>query len=284
MPELERILQNTAGTISQQWYEDGVAVDPGTVTVTITRADGTPVVTAAATTGTGTGARSYAVSTAQTAQLDRLTLTWASTSKGTLTGYLEVVGGFLFSLADMRALEPLNNTTKYPTATLIATRTLAEQAFEDVAGVAFVPRYTRETVQGGYSHTDLLLSWQRVTAVRSVSIDGVAMDLSNVQVRPDGRLNLYLGWTAYTVFPFINAVTVGYEHGYPVTPARVARAVLLLARSWLMSGPIDDRASTFTSVDGGTYSLVTPGRGGSVFGIPEVDATVQQYGAPAGVF
>jgi hypothetical protein len=154
-----------------------------------------------------------------------------------------------------------------------------------VCGVAFVPRYTLETVQGSPARTDLLLSWQRVRSVRSVVIDGVTVSpLSNVQVRPDGRLYLYLGWTAYTVFPYINAVTVGYEHGYTSTPARISRAALMLARSWLVAGPVDDRASTFASVDGGTYSLVTAGRAGSLFGLPEVDAAVQQYGMSSGVF
>jgi hypothetical protein len=44
--EFERILQLTPGTLTQQWYEDGAAVDPGTVTVGITRADGTTLVAA----------------------------------------------------------------------------------------------------------------------------------------------------------------------------------------------------------------------------------------------
>jgi hypothetical protein len=57
-----------------------------------------------------------------------------------------------------------------------------------------------------------------------------------------------------------------------------------LARSWLVSGPVDDRASTFNAgADGGTYSLVVPGRGGSYFGLPEVDATVQEYNLRLGV-
>jgi hypothetical protein len=55
VPDVERILQLTPGTLSQQWYEDGAAVDPGTVTVGITRADGTTLVAA----GTGTTGRGH---------------------------------------------------------------------------------------------------------------------------------------------------------------------------------------------------------------------------------
>jgi hypothetical protein len=82
MPELERILQNTPGSVSKQWYEDGTAVDPGTVTVDITRADGTVVASDASVSGTGTAARTLALTTTHTGLLDRLTLTWVSSDKG----------------------------------------------------------------------------------------------------------------------------------------------------------------------------------------------------------
>jgi hypothetical protein len=77
-----------------------------------------------------------------------------------------------------------------------------------------------------------------------------------------------------------NNVTVGYEHGLDQPPQRLRRAALLLAKVWLLSGPVDDRTSTFTSTEGGTYSLVTPGRGGSMFGVPEVDAAVMDHRIP----
>jgi hypothetical protein len=113
MPDLERIQQRTPGTLSQQWYEDGTVVDPGTVTIGITRADGTSLVAAGtATAGSGTAARTFNLTTTHTALLDSLTVTWTSTLKGTLVSYLEVVGGFLFNLADARALSPLDSTTK----------------------------------------------------------------------------------------------------------------------------------------------------------------------------
>jgi hypothetical protein len=115
MPDLERIGQLTPGTLSQQWYEDGAVVDPGSVTVGITRADGTVLVAAgAATTGSGTGARTYNLTTTHTALLDRLTVTWTSTLKGTLLSYVEVVGGFWFSLAELRAIRGLVGHHRLP--------------------------------------------------------------------------------------------------------------------------------------------------------------------------
>jgi hypothetical protein len=148
MPDLERIGQLTPGTLSQQWYEDGAVVDPGTVTVGITRADGTVLVAAGtATTGSGTGARTYNLTTTHTALLDRLTVTWTSTLKGTLLSYVEVVGGFWFSLAELRAIRGLTDTTDYPTSDLAAMRTTVEDAIEEYTG-ALVPRYAYQTVSG----------------------------------------------------------------------------------------------------------------------------------------
>src|SRR5215207_7091184 len=125
MLNLERILQRSPGTISEQWYEGGVAVDPGTVTIGITRWDGTVLVAAGtATTGSGTGARSFNLTTAHAATLDTLVVTGTSSAKGTLTSYLEVVGGFLFTVADFRALgTAYTSTTNYPTTAITAMRT-----------------------------------------------------------------------------------------------------------------------------------------------------------------
>jgi hypothetical protein len=276
VPDLERILQNTPGSLSQQWYENGVAVDPGTVNVNVTRADGSALITGGAVSGTGTGARTLSLSTTHTALLDRLTVTWISTGKGTLVSYVEVVGGFLFSLAELTALKPTNAT--WTTAQLVSTRMAVEESLEDACGVAFVPRYARETVSGTGT-TGLLLKWPKVRAIRAASstYNGTTTTLSASDL-------LGLTWGSYAGlygyswtqgYPWI----VGYEHGYDGPPERVRQAALLLAKSWLFRGPIDDRASVFNAgADGGTYSLVVPGRNGSVFGLPEVDTVVSEYG------
>jgi hypothetical protein len=279
MPDLERILKSTPGTISQQWYEDGAAVDPGTVTLGITRADGTSLVAGGtATAGSGTAARTFNLTTTHTALLDRLTVTWTSSNKGTQVTYLEVVGGFLFSIADARALIPLNNATTYPTAKIVEMRTLVEQSLEDACGVAFVPRYAYETINGS-GGTLLQPRWPKITAVRSVSFAGVALGVTPLAtVAPSGSLLYYPStWTA----GFSN-VTIGYEHGHQTPPERVRRAAIRLAKRWLVEGPVDDRATTFSN-DDGTYSLVTPGRRGEIFDLPEVNAVVQQYGLTVGV-
>jgi hypothetical protein len=281
--ELERILQLTPGTLSQQWYEDGVAVDPGTVTIGITRADGTTLVAAGTgTTGTGTAARTYSLTTTHTALLDRLTVTWTSTSKGTLTGYLEVRGGFLFSLAELRALDPLSDTVKYPTAALVAMRTTVEQAIELEYGTALVPTYTLEPRR---MRDGMIVTRTPLRALRSLSYTsaGVTTAYTSQQLAAltldDWAITGAWGWGCRT-----SQVTVGYEYGLDTPPGRLRQAAVRLARQWLVSGPVDDRALGAASPDGNfSFGLATPGRGGSVFGLPELDAIVMSSPYRVGV-
>src|SRR5215207_2274109 len=158
MPDLERVQQNTPVTLSQQWYEGGVVVDPGTVTIVITRADGTSLVASTGTSGSSTSPRTFNLTTTHTALLDRLTVTWTSTLKGTLVSYVEVVGGFLFSLPELSAIKPTNQT--WTTTQMTETRVSVEQALEDACAVAFVPRYSRETVNGNSG--GLPLRWPKI--------------------------------------------------------------------------------------------------------------------------
>ena len=274
MPDLERIQQATPGTLSQQWYEDGTAVDPGTVTVGITRADGTVLVAAgAATTGTGAAARTFNLTTTHTALLDRLTVTWTSTLKGTLVSYVEVVGGFLFTLADLTA--DLNSTESYTASQLADARTYAETQIEKACGVAFVPRYELETLDGVSSGL-LLTKWPKVTAVRSVTLNDAAVTAADVTALRYGML-YYTGWTAG-----YGNVTVGYEHGATVLDPGASEAALVLAKHKLVKGPIDERA-TQRSSEFGPVNLATPGMFGSRFGIPVVDAFVKDNDMTVGV-
>jgi hypothetical protein len=282
---LERILQNSNQTIGQPFHEDGVIVDPGTVTVTITREDGTVIAADQATSGSGAAVRSVNLTAAtHTGLLDRLRLDWDSATKGTLTSYVEVVGGFLFSLAQLTALKPSAQT--WTAEQMADTRTLVETALERACSRAFVPRYTRETLSGTGT-TDLNLSWPDLRAIRDVTVTtaGVATAYTEAQlallaVNPSGLAYNTSYWTAGTA-----NVTVGYEHGLTSPPPEVTRAALILARSWLgnQNRPIDDRAITFNATEGGTYSLAVPGRNGSHFGMPDVDSVVDRWNMAVGV-
>jgi hypothetical protein len=270
VPDLERIQQLTPGTLQQQWYEDGIAVDPGTVTIGITRWDGTILVAAGTgTSGAGTNPRTFSLTTTHTALLDRLTVTWTSSGKGTLVSYLEIAGGFVFALSELTAVKPANLT--WTTAQMVAMRTTVEQAIEEEYGTALVPRYTRETVSGtGYSDATLTLRGP-IRAIRDVVVAGTALTAGQLAV-----LAFEDAWLSGYTWPLgAGNVTVGYEYGLSYPPPRVRQAAVLLARSWLVRGPVDDRALGAASPDGGfSFGLATPGRGGSLFGLPELDAVV----------
>jgi hypothetical protein len=297
---MERIVRGRSATLTHTFYSSATATDPtpDSATVTITRADGTVLVNAATATEAGTGKVTYTVTPAQTALLDKWTVDWVATFGGqsqTFRTFVEVAGDVLFTLSEARALKPLDNTTTYTNDTVIAMRTSVEQAIEEACGVAFVPRYELETVSaggssywgggysygpGGYGPNGLPLKWPKIRAVRSATDSGTVLtagELAGLSWTESGIL-YGRGWTGG-----YGNVLVGYEHGWDRPPERIRRAALLLAKTWLVAGPVDDRTSTFSSVDGGTYSLVVPGRGGSIFGLPEVDAAVQQYSLTAGV-
>lgn len=275
---MQRILVDTQATLTTTFEVDGTPTDPSpaTATVVVTRDDGTEVYNGAAT-RTGTGAFSYTLSAADNDQFDILTVAWTS-SLGTLTSMTEVVGGFLFTVADARRLKPLQDTVKYPADRIIEARTLAETALEDLCGVAFVPRYTRETFSGNGSTT--LLLRPRATAIRSVTSDGTVYtttEITGLVPQQTGAIYNPNRWTLG-----YGNLSVGYVHGYASPPPRVSQACLLLAKNWLVDGPLDDRMTSMSTEDG-TFSLLTPGLRGSFTGIPEVDACVQTYGLAVAV-
>lgn len=280
---LERIVRGRSATLYKTFYSDGVAADPtGAPTVTVTRvSDGTAVTTGAVTDEVATGTWSVTIPATSNLLLDTYTVDWAAVVNSVSQEYIdtvEVAGDVFFTIAEARRLKPLDSTSVYPTDRIVEMRTIVEQAIEDECGVAFVPRYRLETIDG--TGTSELLLMPRTTSIRSATVTDTALtagDLAELTYMGTGVVYGYT-WTLGS-----GNVTVGYEHGHPRPPERIKRAALLLARAWLVAGPVDDRASTFSSADGGTYGLVVPGRGGSIFGLPEVDAAVQQYSLRAGV-
>lgn len=276
---MQRIVRGLSATLSHTFYVDGTATNPSpdAATVTITRDNGTVLVAAAAATDTGAGTVSYTLTPAQTVLLDTLTVAWTATFGGqaqAFTDIVEIVGGVLFTVAQARAVNPLADTVKYPPQKIIEARTLVETALEDACGVAFVPRYRREQVNG-QGGRELVLSMPRVRSIRSASLDGTAFTAGELaDIVPSGTSVVYTPnrWTA----GFRNYEVV-YEHGYDEPPPRVTNAALLLARRYLVDSPVSDRATSLTTEDGTTQFLVTAGVRQAVFDIPECNAVVAQY-------
>jgi hypothetical protein len=266
---MDRILKGTNATLKVTFMVDGVVTDPtpATATVTIIGADGTALVTAAPAVHGTVGVFTYTLSGGAIANVDNLTARWTS-ALGTVETYVEVVGGFLFSLFDLKSDVAGKTTDEYVTA-----RTDAEDALEQACGCAFVPRLRTQTFSGSGALT-AVLDRPFVRAIRSVRIGGVALTVSELlalRFSTAGTLYHQSGWTA----GYGNAVVV-YEHGMDRPPQRVGRACRTLAKINLTRGPLSDRA-TQDVTEFGTVNLATPGMFGSTFGIPEVDEVVREY-------
>src|SRR4051795_11434124 len=112
--EAQQVEQFATETLTKTWTDPatGNVVDPGTVTIAIARADGTTAVVAGtATAGSGAAARTYPLTA--TTLLDWLYVTWTSSVYGSRRpDRIEVVGGFLFTLGDARAVLPTLTTAQ----------------------------------------------------------------------------------------------------------------------------------------------------------------------------
>jgi hypothetical protein len=272
---MERVLQATAPTVYGRFYVDGVGTDPtpDTATVEITRADGTVLVASTAATnvaGLGNeGLFSFPLTTTHTALLDRLTVRWTS-NLGTVTTYVEVAGGFLFSTAEALADSELDGKDA---ADIAAARTKAERKLEQLCGVAFVPRYERERITGSVrvNAWNLQLKWSNVRSIRSASVAGTALTAAELlTVVPNGGWLYYPAGWATGAWGAVGDITVSYEHGLDSPPPDGDRACLRLAKHYLTDWTADDRALRLDT-EAGSYVMAVAGRGGSHVGIPEVD-------------
>lgn len=277
----QQIIRGVTATLSWQNVDgDGEAAAPsGAVTLGISRDDGTTLVaTGTATSGTGTDPRTYTLTAANNTLLDLLTVTWTDAGdSSTHTTYVEVVGGYYFTIAEARASDKvLLDSDKYPTTLIVEKRREVEEEFESICGVAFVPRYRRQVISGPGRST-LRLDRPEVRAVRSVRdyadatsyTSWTADELADLVFDADG---LVTSRTGSTFWSGPRNLQVAYEHGYSRPPAGIKRAAMERLR-YLMNKPtsgIPDRATSFSVSEGGTYRLDMPGP--LKTGMPDVDA------------
>lgn len=285
---VQRVLRGVAASVWVQLTDqDGSdAAAAGAVTVTVTRADGTVVVTGAATTAAAgyTGRYTYTLSAAVLATLDYLTLVWTDAGDGsTHTTYVEVVGGYMFTVAEARGSDPsLRDQAKYPTPDIVAARREVEDECEHLTGVAWVPRFARERLSGS-GGAALILPHQQIRTVRTVRDYSDATtytsytsdDLADLDLADSGVVTRRL--RGYWAFGATNLV-VEYEHGYDAPPADLKRAALIRLRTRLneKNRAIPDRAiREVVGDDGRTFRLSIPAA--ERVGIPEVDAIYERY-------
>lgn len=277
---LVRVLRTAQVVLSHTFYVDETATSAtGTVAYAIKRLDGTAV-----SSGTASGpapAGVYQVTVPAQSSVDILTLDWTGVISGatvTARDYVEVVGGFLFGLAEARAMPPVLDSVKYPTATLAAKRITVERECEEICGQAFVPRFGRAAVSAG--RPTLTLPDVNIRTLRGVSVGGVTISTTGLAVSASGVVSGG-SWPVST--PNI-PVIVEYEHGWDYPPEDLREAAMLRLRSRLSMGDsgVPQRALSFSVADGGTYRLSTPSKKRT--GIPDVDGVYERYTTDAGGF
>lgn len=283
MPD-QQILRGTAGTLSWQPTDQyGEAAAPtGTITVAVWKANGDELIPAGtATSGSSTNPRTYTLTAAQTVNLDLLTVEWTDqTTAVTYTTYAEIVGGFYFSIAELRAWDASITLSAYPDATVRSARRHVEEQCEKITGRAWVPRYRRVRTNGRGDGS--LLLEPSIRAVREGTIDGVALTSDELAALvPNPGVGFvwrsdFGRWTSGT-----SNVVLGYEVGADRPPEDLKRAAMLHCRHVLGTpkAGVDSRATQFSPIEGGTVLLATPGRFGWETGIPEVDAVYLRYAA-----
>lgn len=284
-PYSQRIVAGTVASLSWQLIDGtGEPADPGTVTVNVSRADGTVLATSGVTSGTTTAARTYTLTAAQTATLDRLTVTWIASGTTLATTEVDVVAAPWFSNAELRAQEPsLAVTAAYSAESITTARLYVEAFFERVCHRRFVPGYDLRWVEGSAS-TSLVVPHPEVRKVRSAALyndpagTSVATltltELNAIPAAPSGVISRYA--TTWNT----RWVKIGYEHGFTTPPPDVKRAAMRLTREILNEAKITspDAAVSWNSSDlGWSAVFVTPGVRGAHTRLPQVNEVLDAW-------
>lgn len=189
--------------------------------------------------------------------------------------HFETIGGFFFTIAELRAHKlEFADPTKFPTPKIVTVRERAEELFESWCGVAFRRKGRRFVTNGSGTDTLLLrdLFPQKVIAGK---IDGIALtqaEIDAVLLKDEGMAIRDEGvrWPAG-----VSNVELHYEHGFISTPEPVRQEAIVLAAYYLSPSAIPSRAKTITT-SGGTFGVSTERHEGPT-GIPSVDAVMTEF-------
>lgn len=273
---MDEILRNTRAQLQVGFYSSGTAIDPdGDVTVTILGVCGGTIVAAGTAEAMGTASPGiYGYTLEPQTELDLFTATWTGEFGGTAmpqVTYAEVVGGYHVPINDVRALDGLSS---YSYATLVEGRAWWQTMSEQFCGVAFVPRFGHDVLDGTGTK-EVILDHMRPTRVRSAAIGGTAVaDVSNWLLYDSGRVYRDDGFT-FTAGH--RNVEVCYEHGYAQPPSDLREAALVAIREHVLGDatgvPVRATALTqeFSRLDLAGYDEDHP------TGIPRVDAVLMRY-------
>ena len=213
------------------------------------------------------------------AAMDVYDVTWHLADGSARYTQFEMVGGFLFTIADLQAFDPVLAGSTYTPAKILAVRDAVEETFEheQVGRAAWRLRGSRDLLDGSGTDT-VMLNHVEPRSVVAASVNGVALsstELADLRLYDTGKLTRdQLGAWGHGV----NNISVFYVHGFASTPAAIHIAAMRFARYLLVESAfgIAER-STGVFTEGGTgYRLTIAGRDGWT-GLPYVDSVLKQY-------
>lgn len=214
------------------------------------------------------------------ATLDTYDVTWHLGDGSLRYSQFEMVGGFLFTIADIRAFDAtLANATNYPAQKITDVRDAVEETFEheQVGRVAFRLRGSRDKLDGTGTDT-VILNHVEPTAVISAKVNTIAFtspELADLRLYATGKVTRdQLGAWGHGV----DNVEVFYTHGLITPPAPIHIAAMRFARYLLVEAAfgISERSSGVFTEGGLGYRLTIAGRDGWT-GLPFVDSVLKQY-------
>lgn len=203
------------------------------------------------------------------------TWTYTVSSYAMQTTYdVQVDGGYLFEIAELRRQEGVSDTTRYAYEDLEQARDEVTSFINDFCQVAFTPTYHRQVLDG-YNRSFVYLNRTPTRSIVSVLVEGVAVSSSGWTVSETGVVRAATAWTDHRVIG--QGVEISYLYGYDQTPADIRRAAVKLAANWLLvnEGAIPDRARMMTT-QWATFQLSTANEEYPT-GIPEVDAALRRH-------
>ena len=282
-----QVLAGTGPTkLTFTWLRDGTPTAGLAVTVGAVDADGTTIL-AVGTPTTDNGDGTYSVDLPIIAEVTEVTVTWTAGSESQQT-LVEVVGGWLFTEPELRQLHggDLSDTATFTDQQIHEARERITDAFEQICGVSFVPRWRRDRLQGSGS-AKLVVARPRIGKILKADIGGTALDVS--KLTPDPLLPVIWRSDGIWTAPSNGApnVTVSYRHGHETPPDEIRRAALILARVTLLKdvtgAGIPEQASSWNDGTGQFVAFAANDQAGRWFGIPAVDTTLRRHRLTVGV-
>lgn len=244
------------------------AASVGSLTCTITRANGTVIETGRATSaGPVDGAYTCSLTTAEGSTLDVLTATWLDGSDVRATTYHRIVGGFIYSIRELAAMPGV--ASAHDDEQLRVERDRISDLIENATGLAWAPRYDRIEFEG-HGHTRHALRYRPVTALREVTIGDASVTISDLDLNQTSGIISGVTFSGWCV--------IGCEHG-PAGPPRDLRDAALVAsadRLLRNRNALGPRVRSVTTEMGAVQQFGWAGPDHPT-GLDEVDAVIMSY-------